>query len=1112
MKLIYVIAAVAMLAMLIPAMAIPVSAAGSISMYLVDPMNNTGVMGADLIPLNPNTQLPIADSGYDVTDSVVEIQVTGTTVTSWTKNDLKGTSSWVLPLAPTTQTSVRLSGVWGETDVTATTPDGPLSINKKWGQIKSTAIAANQSLFLTWNESAKRYEGATSVKDTVTGEFINKDDVKSLHTLQGVILNWYLVAGYESVPSYSAEAPDLKAAIELLDPPFFTEFGLPVPPPAAFPPNLLGTELTQANGLATVTGPDGSNTVGIYANGAETVQVVVVAQYPGTPQLPVVAEVTTINFKVRQLEVVPQVRWVGEKIVLEKNFGVPYAGNRVQFMLENQSPGTLENIGAGETAGYQNVVDTFVDSNGLASAILKSEVPGEVNVELALYGDDDSTIENQHAFTVFYLKFAGVTLGNVQGKRSGHDSGLWTPANPWDPTGMYNIVDNPSPIPDETTDAAGHNVSADTLLRARVKGWFTNANRNPARMVPEQVDTNLDGVFDLVIPEYAWVLPDDWANPALMGSSGRIHWDIMDNPFDTIVSPLDPEGPYGVATWDNTVSPSTYNVLKPVAAHPVVGPFSPGIELMTPTGWLAALASPDMDRNYKTVVPNGVKEWWDAPMPPAKITFKILNQKEEVTIGQQVIDIGKSGFFKPAMKTDIYYLMVSNQARPTELPTIVYTAPFYFIMVPAHEAIPAFGNNEAYDWATFGTLDESRDPQGPYPFWAFLNADEDPAVPTANAQYPTIASVYSDNHGEAMVWLNGDWNLNLSYWTGKGGADVPFGEEVGRTTVQAVADYPYARGHANYLSNTIQKSWEWGAQILGTYSHAFADGTTTSTPATRMVLTAGTYGTPIGTFPYQDATSDDKVVWVWATDRDGKAPDVIETPVEVDWTIDGSATILDVGTTANPVKISNYNDITQNTLLVGGFLAGTNGTPAHGLGRTTAVSFMKSPKYAHSYVLTPPAAFENGTPLSPAQQALWRTLTAEEALFYKFFNKTMDPNGLQPDDFVVAAIDIFNGSMTREVTVEMQIRSKAFGFTGTPMGVLYDYTTNVNFANAYPLDDAVKTGDANLDNQVNMGDVTVIEKMILKLKANNAQADVNCDGAINMGDVVKLERQLLGLK
>jgi len=1098
MKLIYVIAAVAMLAMLIPAMAIPVSAQGVIKMFLVDPLNNTGVMGADLIPLDQAGN-PIEDSGYNVTGSVVEIQVTGTTVTSWGKNDLQGTSTWVMPAAPTTETSVRISGVWGETDITATTPDGPLSVNKKWGQIKRTVITGNQSVFLTWNESAKCYQGAVSVKDTVYGDFIGKDGPFPEHTVQGVIFNWYLVAGDAVVPMGPAEAPALKTAIEGLKKPFFTQFGLPVPPPAVFPPALLGTD------QQTVSGTDGASTVGIYANGAETVQVVVVPQYPGTPQLTVTTEVTVVNFKVRQLEVVPQVRWVGEKIVLEKWFGPAYVGYPVTFALENQSPGTLEPIGNVSDA-EQSSISTYVDSNGLASCILKSDAPGEVNVEVALFSQIEGyLIENQHAFTVFYLKFAGVTLGNVVGKRSGHNSGLWTPANPWDPTGSYNGAVDP-PMPDEVTDDAHHNVSADTLLRARVKGWFVNANMNPARPAPVSVDTNGDGTDDLVIPAWAWVLPDDWSNPALMGAAGRIHWDIMDNPFDSVVS-TNPMGPYGMYAWDNTSAPSVYKIGQTVAAYRVIGPFSPGIELMTPTGWAVPNPRPDSRRQYQTVVPNGVKQWWDAPMPPAKITFKILNRAFTVTYGTQTKDVGKAGFFKPAMKTDIYYLMVSNQARPAEPPTMIYTNPFYFIMVPAHQAIPAFGNNEAYDWASFGTLDERRDPQGPYPFWTFVNVDEDPAVPTSNAQYPTIASVYSDNHGEAMVWLNGDWNLNLSFWTAKGGADVPQNTVVGETVVQVVADYPYARGHANYLSNTIEKIWEWGGLILGAYSHQFADESATDTAATRMVLTAGNFTVTGGTYPYQDGTSKDKVVWIWATDRDGKQAGVLGA--EVLWNVGVKGPYI--LTTATGF-ISNYNDITQNTMLVNGFLAGTNGVILNGAARTLGASTLKSPKYAHTYVLTPPAVLPDGiTPLTPAQQAMWRTLTAEEALFYKFFNKTMDPAGLQPSNFAVAAIDIKDDSGVVDCTVGIQIFSEDFGWPGTPVGMV-QYETNVDFAQAYPLDDSIKIGDANLDNSVNMGDVTIIEKIILKLKASVAQADVNCDGDINMGDVVKLERQLLGLK
>jgi hypothetical protein len=1098
---------------------------GHLTMQLVDPI--TG----DLVD----------DGGYNVSNSTVQVGlVNGTpgggtwSIQPYSPSHAHFVGPGTLP-PPVGQATVRVQGDWGEAIIVYTLADGSASyaVDKKWGQMTGTVISGNQSLFTTWNESGKRYEGAASVTDTVTGNFINKDGAETSHVAQGVILNWFLVAGDATVPILTGEAPDLIKTITgnpLATPPVpalakpkFTTFGLPVPPPVVYPATTDFGTSTQ-----TVTGANGASSLGIYTSGAETVKVVVIAEYPFDPQFPVTTEVTTVNFKVRQLEVVPQVRWVGEKIVLEKNFGVSYAGYPVQFTLENQSPGTLEGIHTDDEA-YQNSVDSTVQDNGLASCILKSDSPGEVNVELALRNMDSSVIENQHAFTVYYLKFAGVTLGNVQGKRDGHDSGLWTPPNPWDPAGTNN---DPA-TPDEVLDVNHHNVSADTLLRARVRGWFTNANRNPARMTPEPVDTNLDGTPDLVIPEYAWVLPDDWANPALMGASGRIHWDIMDNPFDSIVS-ADPKGPYGSyldpitgKPTFNTASPSALVINTPVAANPVVGPFSPGIELMTPTGWLTPNPRPDTDRLYQTVVPNGKTDMsddtlhsgltgnyvisWDAPMPPAKVTFQIQNAPYNVIIGTQTKNLGDAGYFKPAMKTDIYYLKILNAARPTEKATIVYTSPFYFILVPAHEAIPAFGNDEAYDWATFGTLDGARVDQGPYPFWTFVNTDEDPAVKTIDAAYPTIASVYSDNHGEAMVWLNGNWNLNLSLWTAKGGADVPYGYTVGETLVRAIADYPYARGHANYVSNQIEKVWDWGGEVLGTYSHSFADFTSTDTQATRMVLTAGNFDTPSGTFPYQDATSKDKVVWVWATDRDGQQDGVLGA--QVDWNVKNGVTILD----ANG-SISTYNDITTNTILDHGFLAGTAGTINNGASRSIATSSLKSPKYTHSYVLTPPLVLPDGvTPLTAAQQTLWRSLTAEEALFYKFFNKTLSPTGLQPDNFACAAIDIYDGSKSIDCTVEIQVSSPDFGFIDpithvvTPIGkVLYE--TNVNFANPYPIDDSIKPGDANLDNQVNMGDVTVIEKMILGLKPVNVQADVNCNGKVDMGDVVKLERQLLGLK
>jgi len=223
---------------------------------------------------------------------------------------------------------------------------------------------------------------------------------------------------------------------------------------------------------------------------------------------------------------------------------------------------------------------------------------------------------------------------------------------------------------------------------------------------------------------------------------------------------------------------------------------------------------------------------------------------------------------------------------------------------------------------------------------------------------------------------------------------------------------------------------------------------------------------------------------------------------------------------------SDYNDITENLMFTGGVLNGTIGNPAHETtGRRYYITTnVKSPKYTHDYYnpvthyhgLLVPATRPDGQPFTAEQAALWRTLTSEEALFYKFFNKSMAKEGLQPSNFMVAAIDLQDANTTDDCTVSIEIRSSEFATSYAPNGLLY-YSDNVYFNPAdpngsSPLDDAVKPGDANMDNLVNMGDVTVIEKMILGLKSPNAQADVNGNAALDMGDVVRLERTLLGLK
>lgn len=54
-------------------------------------------------------------------------------------------------------------------------------------------------------------------------------------------------------------------------------------------------------------------------------------------------------------------------------------------------------------------------------------------------------------------------------------------------------------------------------------------------------------------------------------------------------------------------------------------------------------------------------------------------------------------------------------------------------------------------------------------------------------------------------------------------------------------------------------------------------------------------------------------------------------------------------------------------------------------------------------------------------------------------------------------------------------------------------------------------GDANQDGEVSMGDVVMLQRMILGYNQIIPEADINADGEVNMGDVIITERAILGL-
>jgi hypothetical protein len=134
----------------------------------------------------------------------------------------------------------------------------------------------------------------------------------------------------------------------------------------------------------------------------------------------------------------------------------------------------------------------------------------------------------------------------------------------------------------------------------------------------------------------------------------------------------------------------------------------------------------------------------------------------------------------------------------------------------------------------------------------------------------------------------------------------------------------------------------------------------------------------------------------------------------------------------------------------------------------------------------------------------------EAALFDKFVLSGVFPSNADPDNYVVAAVELLTSDATLDVSLLVRITSTDFGLTPGTLGPL-TRTINVDFAASYPLDDAPIYGDANIDGTVNMGDVTAVERTILGLNSLYIGADANIDDSVDMGDVVNIERKILGL-
>jgi hypothetical protein len=328
---------------------------------------------------------------------------------------------------------------------------------------------------------------------------------------------------------------------------------------------------------------------------------------------------------------------------------------------------------------------------------------------------------------------------------------------------------------------------------------------------------------------------------------------------------------------------------------------------------------------------------------------------------------------------------------------------------------------------------------------------------------------------------------------------------IGTTTIQVTVDYPYSRLHQAFQSNMDVKTWLWGGLILGADEHVYANGAHSDGDATRMVISAGTWvGYPegkTGTYPNEAAASKDKVVWLWVTDRDGLADGVMGDMVV--WTVTprtGTGVKISDRTCETPGNgISQYNVVTQNIFLTHGFLTGTNGSITDSPTRLHGISYLRAPTDAEKLLFS----------------KFWGDGYTEGGVTY---NATSAINGLDPDNFCVAAIDLEDMTgpgVYGACNVTMDIYSTDFNPL-TPPSMVADkyvtYETNVDFEALDPLDDAMRPGDANYDGVVNMGDVTAVERMILGYTTVAQNAILNGEGTVDMGTVVKIERTILGLK
>jgi len=440
-------------------------------------------------------------------------------------------------------------------------------------------------------------------------------------------------------------------------------------------------------------------------------------------------------------------------------------------------------------------------------------VSGGLETDLDLY--NISSLENKHAWLVWWLKIYQVKLANIlldqDVGRELHNAGLWYGQDPMTSEGAANEV---------------LNVSQDALLRVTVKGWFSTdgypssrssvctdmdgdgdgAGSEPGAPYPAEPGGGCSDASDELLAAGHWVLPDDL--PALAGPAPeRIPtWDVMRD-IDEAPSPILLIGPK-----------SSLDSHDPVG-DPIARQWVPCLdstldaEVLPPPHPLGVDTCP-----RKSIDPDGEITAADALMPPLKIRASIADD------GDGVAEAGEAGFLKGADKDAEVGIESAHQS----------------IMVPADPDIPPIVGNGGYDWDSWACRlpwvssvfveypddwllppDADADPdivqvcpgvstgleQGPYEFYGVLSKTTTPEGLTRSMQ------LYTDNRGQGFFFANGDYNLTFDECRQDELTGTPVcktGDVLGTSEITVIGDYPYFRRHSAVLSNPATKTWLWG--------------------------------------------------------------------------------------------------------------------------------------------------------------------------------------------------------------------------------------------------------------------------------------------------------------